>query len=728
MAVEKRPPVDAVTYEVLRHRLMAINDEAAATVRRVSGSTVATEANDMNTALMTAQGEVVAIGLLSLAKASTLEAVVRDTLGHYADNPGIGPGDGFVCNDPYIGVQHQNDVALVMPVHAHGELIAWVGAEIHQVDVGGPVSGQVQVGAHDIFGEQPLMPTMRIIEAGVLRRDLERVYLRRSRLPELLGLDLRAKIAACNVARDRLQAMARREGVATVLAVMQRMLDDAEARLRMRLGSLPDATVRTRTYLDYDGAIYPVCVALRKRGDAVHFDFAGTASQAPAVINCTRNALEAVVKGYTAATLSWDFPWSPSGAGRVLSIHTEPSTLVDCTYPAGVSKSTTSILWTVGKSVGLLVGRLLSLSPATQSHAMAAWQGAKTIEELFGTTDRGRRFGGTLLDAMAGGGGAGPDADGIDTGGYLGSMGVSIANVESYELDFPILYLARSERPDSGGAGRHRGGNGIRMLYVAHGAQAIEEKVMHAVGAEMPLSGGLWGGLPSGTNRFRMKRDTDVKARLAGGEIPQELDDVSGTVEEFTAIARTSQQAGDVHLSEAMGGGGWGDPLEREPEAVAQDVWEGRVSVDHARQSYGVVVGAGGRVDGPATERERAALRQRRCEASDPPRARLDAGAVAWQQTLGPVLRLGVMAGGRVIGCRCGAVLAPVDRNYKTYLRRQCTAVQAQGVAADPAPLSPGRFQLRYFYCPACLLLIETEVAEAVSDDLWDLEPAGAGA
>lgn len=712
---ERMLRVDPITFEILRHRFWAINNEAASTVRLVSGSSVATEANDMNTALMDAAGETVAIGYYSLAKASTLSNVVKEVLREYQENPGIRPGDAFLCNDPYVGVQHQNDVALVKPVFVDGVLLAWAGAEIHQVDVGGPVTGQVQVGAKDIFGEQPLIPPIKILEGGVLRKDLERLYLRHSRLPDLVGLDLRAKLAACNVTEERLIGLCRKYGMETVRDALQDLLDYVEARLAQRLAAIPDGVWRYRTYMDYGDALYTLQIALEKRGTRLTVDFHGTSPQAPAIINCTYGTTVAITRGYLTSLLCWDIPWSPSAVGRLVDVRTEEGTIVHARWPAGVSKATTSTGWNVGKSLTVLVGKMLLSSPDLRQHAMASWQGAKTVEELFGQDQRGRYFGGTLLDGMAGGGGARTFRDGIDTGGYAGSMQVAIANVESYEFEYPILYLFRRHAQNTGGAGRFRGGTGISMGYVVHGAEEIPEKVMHTVGALVPLSSGIGGGYPSGTNQFYIKRDTEVWREMADGRMPDRPEALGGQLEVFGPIAHTRQGRDDVYWCVNMGGGGLGDPLERDPALVLADIRRGLVDVRFAREMYGVAV-RDDQVDEVATAELRAQARQARRRLgkaqrpfSHPP---LPPGAEV-EAELTPDIRV---ARG-VLFCRCGAALAPSGPDWKEYVPRATFPLSRIGPQADPYGLSQGQFEVREVYCPACQRLLDVDVARP--EDPW---------
>jgi len=603
--------LDPVEFEILRHRMWAINDESTTTVRLVSGSPIATEIGDMNTSMMDAAGDAFVVGCYSLAKASTMTAVVRDILDNYQDNPGIREGDAFICNDPYVGAQHQNDVALVMPVFVDDELIAWTGAELHLIDVGGPTAGQVQIGAEDIFGEAPLIAPVKIVEGDRIRRDVEREYLRRSRLPELVGLDLRAKLAAATVARRRLQEVAAEYGADKLCDAMADILDYAEARFRQRLTELPDGTWRHRTYIEFAGDIFTVVAAMRKHGDELTFDFTGTDKQAPATINATLEALQAIARGNMCTLLCWGLPWCPSAIGRAIHIETEPGTLVDAQWPAGVSKSTTTTLWALGKTMTVLVGKMLLCSEKYQDRAMASWQGALLLEELFGHKPDGAKFGGTMLDMMAGGAGARSTMDGIDTGGYIGSMRISVANVESYEAEYPVLYLWRREQADSGGAGTYRGGNGVSLAYLPHKVDGVETKIVHGIGVEQPMSSGISGGYPGAPNSAIVKRDSDARAKLAAGIVPQSLDELDGTDEVLPPIIRTRQGADDVYMSIATGGGGYGDPLQRDPELVLKDVRFGAVTPGHAATMYGVAI-ADDAVDAKATADLRAAIRRDR--------------------------------------------------------------------------------------------------------------------
>ena len=609
--------VDPVTFEILRHRLWSINEEAGHTLERVSGSLIASEVHDMNTSIMNAQGDSLVLAPYMLVHAISMETLAKDVVGNYQDNPGIRADDMFLSNDPYVGAQHQMDVVVLGAIHWAGELIGWVGSTIHQIDLGGPVPGQVQVGAKDIYGEQPLFPPMKIVEGGTLRNDLVRLYLRMSRAAEIVRLDLTAMIAANNVAKARVQELCRHYGGETVKAVMDDMLDVSEAKFRARLRELPNATFRHRSYLEYEDKIYTGVLAMTKQDDALIFDIRGSSKQAPAVIN---NPIHASLSDITCCVMTylcWDIPWVPAGVNRAITVKSDPGTILHVAWPGGVSKATTSATQTMINLADNALGKLLAASPEHRRRTMANWVGSLTTEELAGLDQRGDPFYAVALDTYFGGAGARSWKDGIDTGGYVGSILELAPNAEAYELQYPLLYLFRRHQPDSGGAGRFRGGTGCTLSYVIHDVQRLPYKLPHASGAEQPESVGISGGGPSQTNQFVIKRNTDVRARLADGQIPQDLAALGGELEPLSVITQTFMAGDDVFQVQTQSGGGYGDPLERDPQRVLADVESGVVTVEGAREMYGVVVDAF-KVDEAGTTALRDGIRARRRERARP--------------------------------------------------------------------------------------------------------------
>ncbi len=606
--------LDPITFEVVRHRLWAINNEATATLKFVSGSPVATEVYDFNTSVLDAHGQAIVVGPYIASHAICQSLVVETILKECADNPGIREGDVFLCSDPYSGAIHQNDVAVVAPVFADGQLIAWTGATIHCVDVGGAFKGsQASLGAKSIYEEAPPIPPIKIVEGGVLRKDLERAFLLPSRTPELNALDLRAMLAANSVSGRRILEVVRKYGADVVTATLEGIKRHAAARLRARLRELPNGTWRHTSYIDYGPDIYACRVTMTKEGDRLIFDFTESSPQAPALINCAWSGLVAGLLNAVLTQLCWDIPWSPAGAMDPIEVRSKPGTFVHATWPAGVSKATTAASFILTSACCVTLAKLLAASERYRDRAMAVWTGAVPASESFGTDQRGEPYGVTLLDDMGGGAGARATKDGIDTGGLIRTISCSLANVETYEFRYPILYLYRRQQCDTGGPGKFRCGVAISKAFTPHDVAEIPGHISHTTGCEEPESVGIYGGYPGSTNQFIILRDSNVAEHLARGHIPSELDELTGRLEIAPALISTSLKAGDVFRTVVSGGGGYGDPLERDPRLVLRDVQHGLVSVASAAAHYGVVLTPDAQaVDNEATASRRAALRAAR--------------------------------------------------------------------------------------------------------------------
>ncbi|MCU1605765.1 MAG: acxB [Modestobacter sp.] len=610
--------VDPLTYEVIRHRITSITEEMGEALKRMSGSVVVTDCNDFGVAIMDEVGEVVQVGLYNTQLAAALDMATSWTLRKRAARPGIGPGDMFLCNDPWVGGGvHQNDVSLFAPLFIDGELFGWTGAVAHQVDLGGVSPGSWSVGATDVFWESVPTPPVKIVEAGEIRDDIEDVYLRRSRVPKLVALDLRAKIGANNVAHERLRALCDKYGATTVKAVMRRTMDDAEARLRTKLRELPDGSWTSVAHQDSarsgDRGIYKIVLTLTKAEDRLTFDFTGTDPQVDGLINCTYTGLRGGIMPVVLTMLCGDIPWAPGGISRCIEIISEPGTINNCTFPAGIGKASVASGWATSNVATECLAGLLDAHPEHRKRLMSVCCGTWDFALLAGVDQRGGGFVTMLCDSMAGGLGARSDSDGVDTGGLAVIPMGRVADVEMNEFAFPMLYLWRREEADSGGPGRFRGGVGASSCFVPYDSPlGGVHLVVSAPGKALPLAAGLSGGLPAGTQHDVLMRGTDIRGQFSRGRIPTSLEEIGGSPDLLPAHHETELGADDVYYTHWQGGGGYGDPLLREPSAVATDVVAHKVSPQGAAEVYGVVLDEHGDADVEATAERRRALRRTR--------------------------------------------------------------------------------------------------------------------
>jgi N-methylhydantoinase B len=689
---------DAILFEVLRHRLWAVNDEAATTIARISGSPVANESYDFNTALMDNEGNVVIIGAYVMAHACALDRVVRFVIDEHTDNPGIGPGDMFLTNDPYVGAMHQPDVVVVAPIFVDGERIMWCGSVVHQPDVGGPLAGSVTTGAHSIYEEAIPMSPVRLVEGGRMRKDIENEYLIRSRLPELNALDLRGQIAANRVQASRVVELCARYGRDKVLDAVANLVDSAEQRFRARLRELRDGRWRAVSLVEHDGvedAVYEVVLRMDKRGDELVLDFSESADQAPALVNCSKGTLY----GYTLAALltllAYDLPWSPAALLRAVTLRSREGSVVDARWPAGVSMGNTAVGHAIRTVVNICAVNMLDGSKDHEHLVMASCMGSFAGQNISGVRDDGSRFGTMLLDSLAGGGGARSFADGVDTAGVINSPKAAIGNVEVNEHNYPILYLWRRQSPDSGGPGRYRGGLGGEHAYVLHGTGRMQS-TQFAHGVEQPTGLGVAGGEPGSLQRFGLARG----GRTLAGRGVEDL----GEVEMLAPKGTVELLSEDVYVHLYAGGGGLGDPLERPPEEVAADVEAGLVSAEAAAADYFVALDSSGRVDESATDACRAAERRRRLALGSAP-----AGSVAPTGDATRLSRHIVQRDGICACAHCGTAWGAIGPELKAGLLVDEIPIPSRWPAVSGL-VGADRFVIRRFYCPGCATQIETEV------------------
>jgi N-methylhydantoinase B len=580
------------------------------------------------------------------------------------------------------------------------------------------------------------------VERGRVRKDIEEDYLMRSRTRALNALDLRAKIAANVRIRERVLEVVERHGGATVEAAMQAVISYTVQKLRTRLRELPDGTWYDTAWLDYNDrgetSYYACHLAMTKRGEHLTFDFSGSSQQAQGVINCSIATLEAMVLQTVLADLCFGLPWCPAAVLRVMDVRVEPGTFVSAVWPAAVSKSTSAASQTARQSVNLCLSKLFAASEKYRSRLLATCQGYNAVQELGGIDQRGEPFAAPIIDvSLSGGYGARSFRDGIDVAGSHGSPHVSIANVETYEFRYPLLYLARRQEPDTGGAGEFRGGVGMSALFAPHGVSEIPSNVMHTLGFAYPSTRGLCGGYPGSTNQYQLKRGSDLAEQLAAGRLPQSLDELAGTLEVPSGMSLSYLKAGDVYFCVNSGGGGFSDPLERDPELVARDVRQQLVTREWAAQVYGVVIRGDGdavRVDILATEGLRAEQLANRRETARrwfprpvlPPRD----SAPARVRPVTPIPAQGAGADVSWVRCRrCAEPSAHPEQGLHAGRRFRERAVQEVGpytlnLVPDPA------FVLREFFCPGCFRLVDVEVVwqgGSVAGDGHSAEAVSAG-
>jgi N-methylhydantoinase B len=715
--LERPLALDPVTFEILRHKLEAINEEQAIALKEVSVSPIVTAASDFNNALYTADGRIASMGPQVVFHSGAMPIVLRHVMEEFGPEE-IGEGDMFVVNDPYYGAVHHPDVSLVAPIHHEGALIAWAGVAAHQVDMGGMSVGSISARAREKQQEGLMMPPIKLIEAGVLRRDVWRLILNMTRQPQMVGLDLRGFIASNSVARERLLELIDRYGAGTITTAMEELIRYSERRMRERLRSLPDGIFHTRGFLDHDGfenRVYPVDVRLEKRDDVLRFDMRGSSPQAETYINCTEGALIGAIFGGTAPILGAGIPWNHGILGA-LEVIAPKGLIVNAKRPAATGAATVGQGWTIMSVSSHAVSKLLAFSDGLRHHSCATTHG--TFAALFSgdRNQHGEPYGTQLIDPQIGGGGASAAADGIDQSGALVAPRPHIANVETNELHGPMLFLFRSFFPDTAGDGAWRGGRAAGTAWTPHGVPRLRNSLT-SHGVEVPVSFGQFGGWPGVCNRQLLARGTRVHELLAAGELslhpdvlaPLDLDALGGEVEQLEAkVPEFELVPGDVVLYTWQGGGGYGDPLDRDEQRVADDLALGIISEDKARATYGV----------PG---DRDAMRAARLDGAEQP---LTPGGPSAGEPLSNITASLLIArdgdGRLLLACACGLTLGPAAGSWREgcATRRLREADLPRGIVVHHS------LELVQYLCPGCGRQHGIEVAERGAPPLEDVRLA----
>ncbi|MFD6062804.1 hydantoinase B/oxoprolinase family protein [Rhodococcus wratislaviensis] len=625
-----------------------------------------------------------------------------------------------------VGSAHQNDCAVVRPVFVDGALFGWTAATLHLLDLGGRYPGSMIPDAQDVFSENVPIPPVKILEKGQIRADIEDMFLRRSRMPQSTALDLRALLTATTVAVTRVQELCAEYGADVVAAVIRELLDSTEARFRSRLRELPNGTWRHHYLWDSAGVgdrgVYNLPITLRKEDDRLVFDLTDVDPQV-GVINCGRSLTEAGIMTAVLPLLCPDLPWAPGAMLRAVEFRFRDGTILAAQFPAAAGSGTCMAAWSSVNSATILVSKMLSATPKYRRNLLATTAPGWVFQLIGGTNKTGLPTLALSLDPSAAGIGARNWADGDDTGGMMLGPTTRIPNIEFQEWYEPLLWLYRLELPDSGGPGRYRGGNGGHSALIAHDAPDALFNVNYVSGTAIPGGAGMCGGWPSRSGYYKLARETTVRKQLAAGVVPKDEYSVDAVVE-FPPSQGGITPIGldDVFGTGWMGGGGFGDPLERELESIEYDLDAGSITTGHAEEVYGVVFD-GDSIDRAAIEKYRQELRGRRLGRGplpQPPRPTLPDGS-RWLDENLVTSTAGTSCG------RCGTHLVDRGANYKD----GCVMIETPLGKTDRVWVSPTNYVdeetlvFREFACCGCGCLVKTEIALQYMAPLHDKQLDG---
>jgi N-methylhydantoinase B len=556
---------------VINSGFTSIVDEMNLSLFRSAYSPVITEGRDIGGAVFDGQGRLIAQGKWDLAVfVGLLEFSVTAILERYAGE--IEPGDVFIMNDPFTGGTHFNDVGVARPVFDDSGVAGFVAVCGHWPDVGGQEPGSFVANAREHFQEGLRLPPMKLYQAGKPNRAVFDTIASNMRIPrDRLG-DLRAQSGATTIGETRLRELASRYGWAGVKEAMDATMAHSESLLRSKIALFPDGVYEGEDFVDMESLDRPnpkrVHVRLTVEGDGMTFDFSKSDSQSLSAANGTYSSTSSAVY----VTVKSLFPEVPMNHGCFvpLKVVASPGTIVNAQPPRAISSMAATVY---EKVIGSC---LLALAEASPEKAVGCPY--NLINLTIGGSQDGRDYVAYLYSEGGFGGRATKDGPAGLVSLYGG--GAKITPVEVTERRYPIEFEEWSLWPDSGGPGKFRGGVGSRKTFRLTGGSA---RLSCLGDREKYPPFGVLGGKSASTQSLVFNEGGDGEKNISLRAVGYEL------------------AAGDRVTVVAAGGGGYGDPYSRDPEAVARDVVKGYVTPERAGRDYGVVVTAGGIIDDAAT-------------------------------------------------------------------------------------------------------------------------------
>ena len=553
--------VDPIDFELFKNALFAAADEMAVTVCRTTYSGVLRDNMDFSTSITDATGNVVAQGLTLPMHLGSVRTALAAVLARYGND--VREGDVYALNDPFEGGMHLPDVFMFKPVFVDGERVAFACCTAHQADVGGRVPGSNAADSTEIYQEGLRIPPMKLFDRGARNETLWRLIERNVRIPVQVFGDLRAQLAACEIAEREIRARIARHGLDPARAMMREMLDYTERMTRAALAELRDGEYEFEDWIDDDGVDFgkPIrlFVTVRKRGDRIAFDWAGSSPQVKGAINATLSVTQATSFTAIRSLLPADVP-NNDGTFRAVEVTAPRGTIANMELPgACAARGLTGF-----RMLDCAFGALAKMAP---DKVCAASDGGNVGVSVGGY--RADRSPFIYVDFTCGTWGGRPFSDGLEgNANLLANMAAQSAEVS--EIENPVEILANELVADACGAGRFRGG---APFYRDYRMREEEATVQVRSDRQIHRPYGLYGGRPGAPGAVLLNPGEEAKT------LPSKV----------TMTCRR----GDVVRWVLPGGGGWGDPLDRDPGRVLRDVRNELVSPAAAERDYGVVVDTG---------------------------------------------------------------------------------------------------------------------------------------
>lgn len=551
--------LDAFRLEILSNALNAITEEIQLALLRSAYSQVAKEAQDASCAIFTAQGRIVAQPVVIPGHLGSMRFMLEEVLREFPPET-MRPGDVYITNDPYRGGSHLPDLAVFRPIFHENRLVAFAGCIIHYTDVGGMVPGSNPMTATELYQEGLVIPPVKLFDAGRENKTLIDMIRANVRGPDIFMGDLRAQEGALLKGEQRLRDLLERYGCDSVSHAMELLIDYAEKKAREAVRAIPNGVYEFTDYMDHDGVDLSrpvkITVRLEVRDDRLHFDFTGTDPQVRGPLNAPLSKAWTTIFYCVRCVLPDDVPFN-DGLMKVIDVHVPEGTLLNPRHPAPVNARSV----TTNRIADTVLGALALAVP----ERVGAQCCGVPVGVSFGgiNPETGRSF--VFYESYNGGMGGSQSADGADAVSTGTSNAMNIP-AESIEMDYPVRVVRYELVPDSGGSGKHRGGLGL-----------LREYEMLAESATVNVRGDRAAFAPRG---FYKGGDGSFSSFF--------LEDERGEMKKIPSKFSGRIARGRRLRIMTPGGGGFGDPRERDRSALVQDYLDGKISAEKIRKDYGV--------------------------------------------------------------------------------------------------------------------------------------------
>ena len=550
--------IDPITFAVIKNGLDSIVDEMAYDVMRTARSEIVKDVMDFSAAICDASGNMIAQAKTVALHLGAVPEAMGVVLDQYSGD--LSPGDAVILNDPYQGGMHLPDIFMFMPIFHGPDLQGFTVVICHHTDVGGRVAGSNASDSTEIFQEGIRIPALKLFEEGEINETLIKLIDLNVRLPDRVIGDLKAQFAACRTGAREMGRLFERYGAETAQMYFTELLDYAERMTREEIGQWPDGTYEFTDYIDDDGfsdTPLPISISITVHGDSVTVDYDGTAPQVPAALNSTKSYTNSCTYLSVRCVLKGDIP-NNAGVFRAIEVKAPEASIVNPRMPAACAARAL----TGYRIVDAMFGALSKIAP---DRVPAAGEGGNTVVCLGGYRDDGSPF--IIVDMICGAWGGRPDRDGIEAITNP-SQNLSNTPVETMESQHPVRVEEYALVPDSCGAGEYRGGLGVARSYRLLADEA---------------------GLQLRADRMKIR----PYGLAGGGEAEPAVNEITtrdGAQVSLPSKINRKMDQGDLVRHVQPGGGGFGDPLQRDPQRVARDVWNTKITADYAREHHRVVV------------------------------------------------------------------------------------------------------------------------------------------